>query len=804
MATTGANVAVGGQPAAQPPPQPPTSMFYDLLPMRIQGQDEGVNYQPHPRLMSNQSHAAKITEICTNLPKFGGREGESVENFIKCLDAVMTNMHIASKDAATALFSPNSPLYGRAATFVNFARLDEELYPHATYWCAQDAQERRDAVPYQKRRESLDSIRSSHLSESSQESRATQPSIPDEDEVPANPAANPPVAYKARVPGVRGADKRTDPRTMRRAKKHHKAAIHKRRRQRGREEIPAQPPQPAQPAVDPRQCLRHYILGEFYQQANREEALKKFEDAKKQPHRMSAREYIWRLKMSQENYKKARWGHEAEARKNKYREENEEELTSIIKLNSIAEFKQFFQPKVTDNPRCMDTVRDCLKMAADFETLTEAGKRHTAACHSTAHVAQVMAANQIGQNLTPDTLLGQQQLQQELAFQTSSQGQVMPPAAFQQPGNIQPGRLTFPDQSRLQSTLSAHTVPDNLVSLVTPEAWSMAVEAARVGSALRHADTDYYTAAAATPLGRGNGGQRRGGGRGNGRGRGGKPGAGQAPPPPQARPPPNPIPSGGSEFWNRITTMEEAACAHKNPEGRSRCGYCGVPGHGYSGCGYKRNDLRNGKNWNTHPQRGSLPSKKHSFNKYVNYKKSNGLSVSSLTFSDFIIQNPNLQQQQSQVDPPQAAAAAAAAAPPPSVREQQLMNMLAHTTNQLAQLQLPQAGVAAAAKVATAKLILPEGPVVPMPQGNANTLKNWADDLEPQPRLPPSRSAKEKDEAFQHWMVGQHREQQQLRHEEMLHNRHQRQQEESLKQRLLQKPNASEEAKGELDMWHMP
>ena len=797
MATVGANAAVGGQPAdaAQPPPPPPASMFYDLPVMRIQGQDEGVNYQPHPKMMSNQSHAAKITEICSNLPKFGGREGESIEEFIKCLDAVMTNMHIASRDAATALFSPNSPLYGRAATFVNFARLDEELYPNATYWCAQDAQERREAVPYQKRRESIESIRSSHDSEATQASRETQGTIPDEPEVPADDTANPPVVYKAAVPGVSGEAKRTDPRTMRQARKPHKPAVHKRRRQRGREEIPAQPPQPAQPAVDPRQCLRHYMLGEFYQQANREEALKKFEDAKKQPHRMSVREYIWRLKMSHEAYKKARWGHQAEARKNKYREEDEENLSSIIRLNSIAEFKQFFQPKVTDNPKCMDTVRDCLKMAADFETLTEAGKRHTAACHSTAHVAQVMAANQLAQNLNPDSLLGQQQLQQELALQTNPQGQAMPTAAFQQPGNIQPGRMPFPDKSRSQSGIS---VPDSLVSMVTPEAWSMAVEAA--GSAFRQADNNYHSAAAATPLGRGNGGQRRGGGRGNGKGRGGKAGTGQPQSQPQARPPPNPIPPGGSEFWHTISAMQEARCAHKNPEGRARCGYCGVPGHGYSGCGYKRKDLQNSKNWNVHPKRGDLPSKKHAFNKYVSYTKSKGLGVSSLTFSDFIIQNPNLQQQQSQVDPPQAAAAAP---PPPTAREQQLMNLLAQTTNQLAQLQLPQAGVAAAAKVATAKLMLPEEPVVPMPQGNGNTLRNWADDLEPQPRLPPPRSAKEKDEAFKHWMTEQHREQQ-LQHEEMLHNRQQRQKEESIKQRLLQKSSASEEAKGELNMWHMP
>ena len=83
----------------------------------------------------------------------------------------------------------------------------------------------------------------------------------------------------------------------------------------------------------------------------------------------------------------------------------------IIKLNTIADFKAFFQGKLTDNPGCMDTVKDCIQVATKFENMTEAGKRHTAACHSSATVAQVMAAATVGhgQPSNPDVYrLGQQ------------------------------------------------------------------------------------------------------------------------------------------------------------------------------------------------------------------------------------------------------------------------------------------------------------------------------------------------------------------------------------------------------------
>ena len=797
--------------------QQETSMFYDLPVMRIQGQEEGVNYQPHPRRMTTQSFAAKVTEICNQLPKFGGKEGESVEKFIKNVDACMTNMHISSKEAAAALFSHISPLHGRAATFVNFARTDPKLYPHAEYWCAQDEQERVDAVPYQKRRDSVATIASSHPSEKSEESRDTQPSIAT---VESDQAAG-----THKVNGAHNANGtiRTDPRTKSIHNQHSKPAQHKRKGQRGRDEIPAQPAMPAQPRVDEKQCLRHYLLGEFYVKANRDEALKKFEAAKLQPPRMSVREYIWRLKMAHDDYRKARWGHQAEARQEKYKEEDEETLTTIIKLNTIAEFKQFFQPKLSDNQHCMDTVRQCLKMAAHFETLTEAGKRHTASCHSAAHVAQVMAATPIPQPQSlmtpagayPETYFSQHH-PPETSLQAMSHIQGMPSAAFPQPASAQPAVPTYLDQSRSHMASAAapapYRVPDGLVSEVTPEAWAKAVEIATARSALRwdtENDAAYAAAAAATPNsnGRGNGSNKRGGGKGNGKTRGGKANNGALQTTPQSRPPPIPVPQGASEYWHRITPMEEAACAYKNPNGMQRCGYCGVTGHGYSNCGYKRSDLKAMKNYNVHPNRGSLPPKKASFNKWANFTRSKGVSAVNgpLTFSDFVLANPLQQQQQIPNAVPQPSAAAAAISP----REQELLNMLAQTNSQLAQLQMPsqqQVPVSAVAKVATARMLQPEGPagpVVPMPIGYGQPLKNWADDLEPQPALPPARSTKEKDEAFDKWMAEQYHEQQ-LRHEDMLRQRQKRQQEEAAKQRLLQKPQASMEAQGELEIWHRP
>ena len=52
-------------------------------------------------------------------------------------------------------------------------------------------------------------------------------------------------------------------------------------------------------------------------------------------------------------------------------------------------------------------------------------------------------------------------------------------------------------------------------------------------------------------------------------------------------------------------------------------------------------------------------------------------------------------------------------------------------------------------------------------------------------------------------MAEQYQEQQ-LRHEDMLRQRQKRQQEDAAKQRLLQKPQASMEAQGELEIWHRP
>ena len=282
-----------GEEEEQTPP-----MYQRLPPMKMEGEDDEVNYRPHPKMRTNQSFGARILELCNSLPRFGGREGEPVEKFIKTVDACMMNMHMTSHEAALALFSPASPLYDRAASFANFARC-EESYPNAQFWCAQDHTPRKAFVAYQPRRSSLSAITHSSASEPSASSRdATGDSI---DDVASDPAAG-----THRKPGVHGVAKRTDPRTMRRHRKRRKARVSRRPKQKGRDEALEQPAIPEEPEVQRNQCLRHYLYAEFFQKANRDEALKKFEAAKVQNQRTSVREYIWRLKMAHEDYKKAR------------------------------------------------------------------------------------------------------------------------------------------------------------------------------------------------------------------------------------------------------------------------------------------------------------------------------------------------------------------------------------------------------------------------------------------------------------------------------------------------------------------
>ena len=111
------------------------------------------------------------------------------------------------------------------------------------------------------------------------------------------------------------------------------------------------------------------------------------------------------------------------------------------------------------------------------DTMAEEEKARVTAIHSASPSRQVTAPAtpskkfMVVSRLCPDTVdeswrrettaeeervthFGRQQ-PQEPPFQASSQGQIMPTAAFQQPGNIQPARLTYPDQSRSQMASAA-------------------------------------------------------------------------------------------------------------------------------------------------------------------------------------------------------------------------------------------------------------------------------------------------------------------------------------------------------------
>ena len=209
-----------GEEEEQPPP-----MYQRLPPMRMEGEDDEINYRPHPKMRTNQSFGARILELCNSLPRFGGREGEPVEKFIKTVDACMMNMHMTSHEAALALFSPASPLYDRAASFANFARL-EDSYPNAQFWCAQDHTPRKAFVPYQPRRSSHSEITHSEPSEPSAPSEATGDSVED---IPSDPDNN-----THRIPG---AAKATDERTKRKHRKRRKARVSKRPKQKGRSRL---------------------------------------------------------------------------------------------------------------------------------------------------------------------------------------------------------------------------------------------------------------------------------------------------------------------------------------------------------------------------------------------------------------------------------------------------------------------------------------------------------------------------------------------------------------------------------------
>ena len=87
-----------------------------------------------------------------------------------------------------------------------------------------------------------------------------------------------------------------------------------------------------------------------------------------------------------------------------------------------------------------------------------------------------------------------------------------------------------------------------------------------------------------------------------------------------------------------------------------------VCGHGFTSCGYKREDAKNGKTWTIHPKRGQLLPKKTNSNRYLTYKRQQTAAAAAIVnFSEFVMSlsnEPRQQQpQQQQQDNPAAVAA---------------------------------------------------------------------------------------------------------------------------------------------------
>ena len=52
-----------GEEEEQPPP-----IYQRLPPMKMEGEDDEVNYRPHPKMRTNQSFGARILEHATASP----------------------------------------------------------------------------------------------------------------------------------------------------------------------------------------------------------------------------------------------------------------------------------------------------------------------------------------------------------------------------------------------------------------------------------------------------------------------------------------------------------------------------------------------------------------------------------------------------------------------------------------------------------------------------------------------------------------------------------------------------------------
>lgn len=553
------------------------------------------------------THAEQIKVFGDRVGKFHGNIDEDVTHFIKKCDQAMIDLGMNSKTVATALRS--GPLFGRAAMFVDRAMLKiEDEYPASDHYCQQRGQQGRPWIPFEP---GIDG-RSSHSAVSAAESTATQDSICVGEEAEGHPAQC--------VHGL--VARHADERTQRRRHTSATSAVH---HQGGSALIPDQPAIPHFEEVSAKACLRQYIMEAFFKKSASNVAFQDYVNAQTQSRSISVSEFIWNLDIKHRKYKEKLWGLDAPRKLRENKLDIEEELIQFIKQNTVIEFKKFFQTKITYNPECMNSLAKCEQIAKLFEEETEEGKIFTHKTRSQAKPHLVMGAeleqspNQAAMAAAAVAAQSPNHYNYNANSGVYTDGQGYPISSTQQAPNLQ----------NLQSQHYQPETPPCPVN-ITEEVWQAthAAVAAQFGS---------ISAATAQPRGRGGGNFRggrggsrgapqRGGGRGRGqfnyrgsqRGgatRGGRGGYQQQQRQPGQPPQPNAVPQHIGEYWI-CTPQMEAKCLYPNTGNNKRCSYCKVPGHSYSGCGYKRDDIFAGNFWDVHPKAGQLPSKKQADAKF--------------------------------------------------------------------------------------------------------------------------------------------------------------------------------------------
>ena len=721
--------ALGNQP-------PPVEIRYQQEePIPLYGVPQHYLAQGEER--KEHTFTAYVKELNSLLPKFGGLEHENVDKFIMCVDQGMVNCKMTSKQVMTALRSANSPIYDRAIQFLNLT-LNNPKYPHSDHWCEQRFRPGRAWIPWRP----------------AVEEQAAEPSIPELESLPDSIATGdsivtiPPPAPNA-VLGVHGDARHNDPRTMRQHARHHQDHVPHQDHIPYQPEIPDQTPIAQFDEILPKQCFRHYLYHEFKRETNIATATKALAAAQHQTRSMTVREFIWKLQLAHREYKKARWGFRAVEMTERNREADEDSMCNAIQNNTVNEFKKFIESKITSDKKCMDTISKCEEMARIFEELTQEGQAFTAKCRSNAKVEQVMALTVQSQ----DSLATAPRPINEMGAPPSS---TYNPAYFSTPQNqftmLQQNlqqmqqdlnqmqqtstRLQWQNQSQFQTPPPVQTppMPDHLLGSMSDDQWQAAYTTAASQVQQVSAANLGNMQSRNPPRGRGMGGiSRRPGNRGRGglrgnRGRGAaNRGGSQQTQPPRPPPPPNVIPVNYSEYW-ATNQQQEQGCLHPNPQGLPRCGYCGVAGHGYSQCGYKREDTAQGKTWNIHPKRGQLLSKKRTYAQYMRAQRQNvANSAATVTFTDFTSQGQDSQHQQQQQRPPlQQPPTNAASAPNSMVDMQQQIATMAASLATMQQQQHNVSSVMAYGLREPPKAIMPKTmppllPPLPLTQSNSTT-----------------------------------------------------------------------------------